>query len=118
MEVLKERLTLALRMRMSPSVDRGDEVDVVHGDGDGYAAGVAGGGEGGDKVDELEEAAAEEVAEGVGVAGEDDLGALGLGGGYRARGRAFRHRNIVRGEALLLWLAATGILSGWIRLQC
>jgi hypothetical protein len=75
--------------------DGGEEVEVIHGGGDGDGAGVAAGGHGADEIDILHEASAEEVAEGVGVGGEDDLGALGLGFGYGAGlglgVRRFRH---------------------------
>ena len=65
---------------------RSDEIEMVHGSSDDGGAGVTAGGHGSGEIDELHEAAAEEVAEGVGVAGEDDLGALGLGVGDGARG--------------------------------
>jgi hypothetical protein len=41
-------------------------------------AGVAIGGHGSDEVDEVHEAAAEQVAEGIGVIRQDELGHLGL----------------------------------------
>jgi hypothetical protein len=85
-------------------VDWSYEVDVVHGDGDGDAAGVAAGGHGTDEVDELEQAAPEEVAEGVRVAGEDDLGALGLGGADGAGLGCFGHGSIV-------WERVSGLAS-------
>jgi hypothetical protein len=44
-------------------------------------AGVAIGGHGPDEVDKVHQAAAEQVAEGVGVVGQDELGHLGLGFG-------------------------------------
>ncbi|GAC1415041.1 MAG: hypothetical protein NVSMB62_01940 [Acidobacteriaceae bacterium] len=63
----------------------GDEVEVIHAGGDGKGLGVPAGGDGADEIDELHEASAKEVAEGVGVCGEDDLAALGLRFGYCAR---------------------------------
>jgi hypothetical protein len=75
--------------------DGGYEVEVVHGGGDGEGAGVAAGGHGSDEVDELHEAAAEEVAEGVGVGGEDDLAALGLRGAHGTGLGSFGHSSIV-----------------------
>ena len=61
-----------------------DEVDVIHGRGDDVGARVAIGGDGAGEVDEVHEAAAEQIAEGVGVVGEDDLSHLGLGAGNGA----------------------------------
>jgi hypothetical protein len=77
-------------------LDGSDEVEVVHGDGDGDGAGVAAGGHGADEVDELHEAAAEEVAEGVGIARKDDLGALGLARTDWPRCRIVAHPPILR----------------------
>src|SRR6202034_3853469 len=68
-------------------MDGGDEVDVFHGGGDDVAAGVAIGGHGADEVDEVHEAAAEQVAEGVGVVRQDELGHFGLRAGHGARGQ-------------------------------
>jgi len=59
-------------------VDGRDEVDVVHRGGDDVGAGVAIGGHGSDEVDVMHEAAAEQVAEGVGVVGQDYFGHLRL----------------------------------------
>ncbi len=59
-------------------MDRLDEVDVIHGRGNDVGARVAIGGDGPSEVDEVHEAAAEEIAQGVGVVGEDDLSHLGL----------------------------------------
>jgi len=77
-------------------VDGGDEVEVVHGGGDDDGPGVANGGDGADEVDELHQAAAKEVAEGVGVCGEDDFAALGLGLAHGSRrGWFFAHKKIL-----------------------
>jgi hypothetical protein len=77
--------------------DGGDEVEVVHGGGDGEGAGVAAGGHGTDEVDELHEAAAEKIAERVAVGGEDNLAALGLGVADGAGCGSFGHASIVMG---------------------
>ncbi len=53
-----------------------DEVDVVHGRGDDVGARVAIGSDGAGQVDEVHEATAEEIAEGIGVVGEDNLSHL------------------------------------------
>lgn len=60
-------------------LDRGDEVEMVHGSGDRNGSGMAAGGHGTDQIDKLHQPSAEEVAEGIGIAGEDNLAALGLG---------------------------------------
>src|SRR6201998_1551580 len=65
-------------------VHRLDEVDVIHCRGDAMSAGVVIGGEWAGQVDEVHQAAAEEVAQGVGVVGQDDLSHLGLRAGYGA----------------------------------
>ena len=76
-------------------LDGGDEVEVIHGGGDGEGASVAAGGHSADEIDELHEASPEEVAEGVGVGGEDDLAALGLRGAHGSGIGAFGHSSIV-----------------------
>jgi hypothetical protein len=48
---------------------------------------MAVGGDGADDVDEVHEPSAEQVSEGVGVVGENDLGHLRLGAGNGANGR-------------------------------
>ena len=68
-------------------VHRLDEVDVVHGGGDDVGARVTIGGHGAGEVDEVHEAAAEQVAQGVGVVGQDDLSHLRLRAGDGARNR-------------------------------
>ncbi len=85
--------------------DGGYEVEVVHGGRDGDGPGVAAGGHGADEVDVLHEASAEEVAEGVGVGGEDDFGALGLRFGDGA------------GDGLLDHASSLD-LGTWTGLQC
>ena len=64
-----------------------DEVDMIHGRGDDVSARMTICGDGTNDVDEVHEATAEEVSEGVGVVGKDDLGHLGLGACNRADGR-------------------------------
>lgn len=76
-------------------LDGGYEVEVIHGGGDGECSCVSTGSHGADEIDELHEAAAKEVAEGVGVGGEDDLTAFRLGGADGRRLGAFRHSSIV-----------------------
>ena len=61
------------------NVDGCDEVDVVHRGSDDVGAGVAIGGHRSHEVDEMHEPAAEQIAEGVGVVGQDQLGHLRLG---------------------------------------
>ena len=68
-------------------MDGSDEVDVLHGSGDDVAAGVAVGGHGADEVDEVHEAAAEQIAQGVGIVGQDQLGHFRLRLGHGARGK-------------------------------
>jgi hypothetical protein len=75
--------------------DGGDEVEVIHGGGDDEGARVAAGGHGTDEIHELHQAAAEEVTEGVGVRGEDDLAAFGLGGADGTGIGAIEHSSIV-----------------------
>jgi hypothetical protein len=62
-------------------MDGADEVDVVHGGGDNVGAGVAIGGHGAGEIDEVHEASAEQVAQRVGVVGQDDLSHLRLRAG-------------------------------------
>jgi len=56
---------------------------------------VAAGGHGADEIHELHQAAAEKGAEGVGVGGEDDLAAFGLGGADGTGTGAIGHSSIV-----------------------
>jgi hypothetical protein len=88
-------------------VDGGDEVDVVHGGGDDVGAGVAISGHGSDEVDKVHEAAAEQVAEGVGVVGQDELGHLGLRFGDFAdrQGVARKFHWIARFQVVPLWFS-------------
>ncbi len=58
-----------------------DEVDVIHGRGDDVGARVPIGGDGAGEVDEVHQAAAEQIAKRVGVVGEDDFSHLGLRAG-------------------------------------
>jgi hypothetical protein len=60
-------------------VDGLDEVDVIHGGGDDVGARVSIGSDGAGEINEVHEAPAEEIAEGIGVVGEDNLGHFGLG---------------------------------------
>ena len=69
-------------------VDGRNEVDVFHGGGDDVGAGVAIGGHGADEVNEVHEAAAEQVAQSIGVVGQDELGHFRLRVGHGARGEA------------------------------
>ena len=62
------------------NLDRSDKVKVIHGRGDGEGARVAAGGHGADEINELHQAPAEEIAQSVGIAGEDDLTAFRLRG--------------------------------------
>ena len=62
-------------------VDRLDEVDVIHGRGDDVGARVPIGGHGAGQVDEVHQASAEQIAERVGVVGQDDLSHLRLRAG-------------------------------------
>lgn len=64
-----------------------DEINVIHGRGDDVSAGVAICRDRADDVDEVHEAAAEEVPKGVGIVGENDLSHLGLSAGNGADGR-------------------------------
>ncbi len=75
--------------------DGGDEIEVIHGGGDDEGARVAAGGHGADEIHELHEPATEEVAEGVGVGGKDDLAAFGLGGADGTGTGAIGHSSIV-----------------------
>ena len=59
-----------------------NEVDVIHGRGYDVSAGVAIGGNGSCKIDEVHEPAAKQVAERVGIVGQDDLSHFGLGAGH------------------------------------
>ena len=63
------------------NVNGSDEVEVVHGCRDDDGAGVAPCGDSSNEVDELHQATAKEVAEGIGVGREYDLAALCLAGG-------------------------------------
>ena len=58
-----------------------NEVDVIHGCGDNMGARMAIGGDCAGEIDEVHEAAAEQVAERVGVVRENDLSHFGLGAG-------------------------------------
>ena len=61
-----------------------NEIDVIHRSRDDVGARVAIGGDGAGEIDEVHQATAEEVAERVGVVGEDNLSHFGLGAGHRA----------------------------------
>ncbi len=56
-----------------PNVHRRDKVDVIHGSGDDMRAGVTIGGYGAHQVDVVHEPAAEQIAERIGVIGQDQL---------------------------------------------
>ena len=67
------------------------------------------------EVDKLHQPPAEEIAQGVGVAGEDDLGALGLGVGDGAR-LDFGHGSILRAQSKgKIFNAANAEVSQWAR---
>src|SRR3954469_15246609 len=60
------------------NVDRRKEIDVVHGGGNDVTARVTVRGHGGGDVDEVHEASAKQIAERIGIVGEDDLRHLRL----------------------------------------
>ena len=66
---------------------RADEVDVVHGGSDDVGVRVPIGGHGAGEIDKVHQATAQQVAQCVGVVGQDELSHLRLGAGYRARNR-------------------------------
>ena len=70
-------------------VHRLDEVDVVHGRGDDVGARVAIGGHGAGEIDKVHQAAAEQIAQSIGVVGQDNLGHLRLRAGYSAGNRIY-----------------------------
>ena len=70
-----------------------DEVDVVHGRGDHVGARVPVGGHGAGQIDEVHQPAAQQIAQGVGVVGQNDLSHLRLRAGHRARRRVGFSRN-------------------------
>src|SRR6185312_5407752 len=59
-----------------PDVDGEAKVHVVNGSGHGHAAAVAGGGDGATQVHQMHDAAAEDVADDIGVVGQHNLGHL------------------------------------------
>ena len=78
-----------------------DEVDVVHRGGDHVGTRVAVGGHGAGEVDEVHQAAAEQVAEGVGIVGQNDLSHLRLRVGYQAGQRGCSQWNSFRACSVL-----------------
>ena len=86
------------------------EIDMVHGRGDDVGARVAIGGYGAGDVDEMHEAATEQVAEGVGVIRKDDFGHLGLGAGDGTDKRiCFSRAHLFK----LLHLSSAGLRGGF-----
>ena len=62
-----------------------NEVDVVHGGGNDVGVRVAIGSHGSGEIDKVHQATAQQIAQGVGVVGQDDLSHLRLGAGHGAR---------------------------------
>jgi hypothetical protein len=72
-------------------VDGQQERHVINGRGDDGHAGVAKGGGGGGDIDEVHDAATDEVAEGIGVIGESHFGVERLGVAHGAAGERGVH---------------------------
>jgi hypothetical protein len=73
-----------------------DEVDVIHGRGHNVGARVPVGGHGAGHIDEVHQPSAQQIAQRVGVVGQDEFSHLGLGAGHGARN----------------WVGRVGILHG------
>jgi tetratricopeptide (TPR) repeat protein len=92
---VKRAIHTRLQDEHVPNMYRRDKVDVVHRNGDRNPASMARSRQRGDQVNKLQQPAAKQIAERVGIAREDDLGALRLGIGHGARMGHIRHIPIV-----------------------
>lgn len=95
----KRSVDAGLQDQQVADPDGRDEVEMVHAGGDDDRPCVAAGSHRSGQIDELHQAAAKQRAKRIGVAGEDDLGALGLGVGHGAREERFGHVSILRAAA-------------------
>ena len=91
---------------------RADEVDVVHRRGDNVGARVPVGGHGAGQIDEVHQPPAQQVAQHVGVVGQNHLGHLRLCAGHGA-GRGVAGTVSTSRDSSSFWLHCKGL-----RLQC